>query len=183
MSIAARHSYELDQSCAPPQPLKMLAPMANTYTQIYIQIVFAVQHRQNLIRPDRKEELQKYMTGIVTRQGQKLIAIHCMPDHTHILVGLRPTMALSDLVGDIKTGATNHINEQHWVPGRFSWQEGFGAFSYSHSHLDAVIGYIRNQVAHHKRKTFREEYLTFLKKYEVIHDERFIFKFLDDDAD
>ena len=153
--------------------------MANTYTQIYIQVVFAVQARQNLIRPERKEELQKYMTGIVTRQGQKLIAIHCMPDHTHVLIGLKPNIALSDLVGDIKTGSTNHINENRWWPGRFSWQEGFGAFSYSHSQLKGVIDYIRFQVKHHARKTFRQEYLTFLKKYEIAHDERYIFKPLD----
>jgi len=155
--------------------------MANTYTQIYIQVVFAVQARQNLIRPERKEELQKYMTGIVTRQGQKLIAIHCMPDHTHLLIGLRPNIALSDLVGDIKTGSTNHINEHRWVPGRFSWQEGFGAFSYSHSQLKGVIDYIRDQVEHHSRKTFRQEYLAFLKKYEVPYDERYIFKPLDEE--
>jgi REP element-mobilizing transposase RayT len=150
--------------------------MANTYTQIYIQIVFAVQGRQNLIRPERKEELQKYITGIVTRQGQKLIAIHCMPDHTHLLVGLKPNMALSDLVGDIKTGSTNHINENHWVLGRFAWQEGFGAFSYGHSQISTVIRYIRNQEEHHARKTFRDEYLRFLKRFEIDHDERFIFK-------
>ena len=153
--------------------------MANTYTQIYIQVVFAVQARQNLIRPERKEELQKYMTGIVTRQGQKLIAIHCMPDHTHVLIGLKPNIALSDLVGDIKTGSTNHINENRWWPGRFSWQEGFGAFSYSHSQLKGVIDYIRFQVKHHARKTFRQEYLAFLKKHEIAHDERYIFKPLD----
>ena len=93
--------------------------MANTYTQIYIQVVFAVQGRQSLIRPERKEELQKYMTGIVSRQGQKLIAIHCMPDHTHILIGLKPNIALSDLVGDIKTGSTNHINSSA------GWRDGF----------------------------------------------------------
>jgi REP element-mobilizing transposase RayT len=155
--------------------------MANTYTQIYIQVVFAVQGRQSLVRPERKEELQKYMTGIVSRQGQKLIAIHCMPDHTHVLIGLRPNIALSDLVGDIQTGSTNHINEQRWVPGRFSWQEGFGAFSYSHSQLKGVIDYIRDQVRHHARKTFREEYLTFLKKYEVPHDERYIFRPVDEE--
>ena len=155
--------------------------MANTYTQIYIQVVFAVQSRQNLIRPEIKEELQKYMTGIVTRQGQKLIAIHCMPDHTHLLIGLKPSIALSDLVGDIKTGSTNHINEQHWVAGRFSWQEGFGAFSYSHSQLKGIIEYIRDQVKHHERKTFREEYLAFLERYEVSYDERFIFKSLDEE--
>ena len=130
--------------------------MANTYTQIYIQVVFAVQGRQNLVCLERKEELQRYMTGIVTRQGQKLIAIHCMPDHTHLLIGLRPNIALSDLVGDIKTGSTNHINEHRWMPGRFSWQEGFGAFSYSHSQLKGVIDYIRDQVKHHARKTFRK---------------------------
>jgi REP element-mobilizing transposase RayT len=159
---------------------KSAGDMANTYTQIYIQVVFAVQARQNLIRPERKEELQKYMTGIVTRQGQKLIAIHCMPDHTHVLIGLMPSIALSDLVGDIKTGSTNHINENRWVLGRFSWQEGFGAFSYSHSQLKGVIDYIRDQVKHHARKTFRQEYLAFLKKYEIPHDERYIFKPLDE---
>ena len=150
--------------------------MANTYSQIYIQVVFAPQGRQNLICPERREELQKYITGIITRQGQKLIAIHCMPDQTHVLIGLKPNMALSDLVGDIKTGSTNHINENHWVPGRFSWQEGFGAFSYSHSQLPGVIDYIRDQVQHHARKTFRQEYLSFLKKYQIAHDERYILR-------
>ena len=141
--------------------------MANTYSQIYIQVVFAVQGRQSLIRAERKEELQKYITGIVTRQKQKLLAIHCMPDHTHVLIGLKPSVALSDLVGDMKTGSTNHINENHWVPGRFSWQEGFGAFSYSHSQLTEVIRYIQNQVEHHTRRGFREEYLEFLTKFEI----------------
>src|SRR6266850_4111298 len=136
--------------------------MANTYSQIYIQIVFAVQGKQNLIRPDRKEELHKYITGIITRQGQKLLAIHCMPDHTHLLIGLKPNMALSDLVGDIKTGSTNHINEEKWVKGRFAWQEGFGAFSYSHSQLGGVIRYIQNQEKHHARRSFQAEYLELL---------------------
>ncbi len=154
--------------------------MANTYSQLYAHVVFAVHGRQNLIRADRKEELQKYMTGIVTHQGQKLIAIHCMPDHTHILLGLKPDMALSDLVGAIKAGSTNHINEQRWIPGRFCWQEGFGAFSYSHSELGIVIRYIQDQERHHARKTFRQEYLQFLKRFEVPHDERYIFKSLDE---
>jgi len=155
--------------------------MANTYTQIYIQVVFAVQGRQNIISPDRKEELHKYITGIVTRQGQKLLAVHCMPDHTHVLIGLKPSMRLSDLVGDIKPGSTNHINENRWVRGRFSWQEGFGAFSYGHSQLTGIIKYIREQVEHHRRKTFREEYLQFLKKFEIEHDEKYIFKPLDEE--
>src|SRR5687768_6641058 len=147
--------------------------MANTYTQIYIQIVFAVEGRQNLIAPDRKEELHRYITGIITRQNQKLLAIHCMPDHTHILIGLKPNACLSDLVGDIKTGSTNHINENRWVIGRFSWQEGFGAFSYGHSQLTAVIRYIQNQVKHHARQTFHDEYAQFLKRFNVAYDEKY----------
>jgi putative transposase len=154
--------------------------MANTYSQIYIQVVFAVEGRQSLITAERKEELQKYITGIVTRQGQKLIAIHCMPDHTHILIGMKPNACLSDLVGDIKTGSANHIKENKWVAGRFSWQEGFGAFSYSHSQLTDVIRYIQDQEKHHARKTFREEYLDFLERYQIPHDERYIFKPVED---
>jgi REP element-mobilizing transposase RayT len=150
--------------------------MAKTYTQIYIQVVFAVEQRQNLLLPHHQGELQKYMTGIVTRQGQKLIAVRCMPDHTHILLGLKPNLALSDLVGDIKACSTNHINEHHWVPGRSCWQEGFAAFSYSRSQLTSVINYIRNQDQHHQRKTFRQEYLEFLKKFDITYDERFVLK-------
>jgi REP element-mobilizing transposase RayT len=111
--------------------------MANTYTQIYIQIVFAVQGRQSLIRPQHNDELQKYMTGIISGYGQKLIAINNMPDHFHILVGQTPNVALSDLVRGIKASSSGFINDRRWVPGRFSWQEGFGAFSHAHSQLDA----------------------------------------------
>jgi putative transposase len=150
--------------------------MANTYTQIYIHVVFAVQARQHLILPERKNELQKYMTGIVSAQGQKLIAINNMPDHYHLLIGLKPTMALSDLVGEIKSGSSGFINKRRWVNGRFEWQEGFGAFSYSHSQLTSVIRYIQNQEKHHARKTFREEYLEMLRKFSVIHDENYIFQ-------
>jgi len=150
--------------------------MANTYTQIYIQVVFAVQGRQNLIRSERKEELHKYITGIITRHDQKLLAIHAMPDHVHILIGLNPSMALSDLVREIKTGSTNHINENRWVAGRFSWQEGFGAFSYAHSQLTEVIHYIQNQEEHHKRRGFQEEYREFLTRFNVPFDERYLFQ-------
>jgi putative transposase len=150
--------------------------MANTYTQIYIHVVFAVEGRQSLIQPDRKEELHKYITGIITRQGQKLLAIHCMTDHTHILIGLRPNKALSELVGEIKTGSTNHINENHWIVGRFSWQEGFGAFSYSHSQITDVIRYINNQESHHRRQEFTNEYKECLDKFQVSYDERFLFQ-------
>ena len=150
--------------------------MANTYTQIYLHVVFAVSGRVCVIRPDRREQLQKHISGIVTQRKQKVIAINCMPDHTHILVGLKPDEALSDLIGRIKTGSTNHINEQRWIGCRFSWQEGFGAFSVSHSHISAVINYIRNQENHHRRKSFREEYLGFLERHSVSYDKRYVFK-------
>jgi putative transposase len=153
-----------------------LFPTANTYTQIYLHVVFAVSGRTCVIRPNRKEELQKYITGIVTQRKQKLIAINCMPDHTHILVGLKPDESLSDLIGRIKTGSSNHINEQRWIGCRFSWQEGFGAFSVSHSQLSDVINYIRNQENHHRRSSFQQEYLGFLDRHNVPYDKRYIFK-------
>jgi REP-associated tyrosine transposase len=133
--------------------------MANTYSQIYIQIVFAVESRQNLIDPKHNDELQKYITGIVTAQRHKLIEINNMPDHVHLLIGQRPDSALSDLVGDIKSGSTNFINRRRWVRGRFNWQEGFGAFSYSRSQLDTVVRYIKNQQRHHRTRSFRDEYV------------------------
>ena len=153
--------------------------MANTYSQIYIQVVFAVQGRQNLIQKQNKEELHKFMTGIVREREQKLLAVHCMHDHTHILIGLKPAVALSDVVRDLKNGSTNFINRQRWVLGRFCWQEGFGAFSYGHSQLSGIINYIRNQERHHARRSFSEEYVRFLQKYEIEHDERYLFKPLD----
>ena len=150
--------------------------MANTYSQIYIQVVFAVQGRANLIEKQNQEALHKYITGIVRERDQKLLAVYCMPDHTHLLVGLTPSMALSNLVRDVKNGSTNFINRNKWVMGRFCWQEGFGAFSYGHSQLGAVIRYIRNQEKHHARLTFRDEYVQFLKRFEIQHDDRFVFR-------
>ena len=150
--------------------------MANTYTQIYLHIVFAVSGRACVVASSRREELQKYITGIVTRNGQKLIAIYCMPDHTHVLLGLKPNIAPSDLIGDVKTGSTNHINEQRWIGCRFSWQEGYGAFFVSHSHLDRVANYIRNQETHHRRKSFQQEYIEFLGRHHILYDQRYIFK-------
>ena len=150
--------------------------MANTYTQIYIHIVFAVQGRQNLLRHEYNDELQKYMTGIISGQGQKLIAINNMPDHFHILIGQRPNVALSDLVRAVKAGSSGFINDRHWVAGRFSWQESFGAFSYSRSRLNTVIRYIQNQQEHHRRKSFNEEYIELLKRFNVPHDQRYIFQ-------
>lgn len=150
--------------------------MANTYTQIYIHTVFAVAARACVIRPEHKEELHRYIAGIVTHRNQKLIAINCMPDHTHILVGLKPDCSVSELVGKIKTGSTNHINTQRLIGCRFSWQEGFGAFSVSQSHLTAVYRYIQNQEEHHRRKTFHEEYLRLLNRHDIPFDKRYVFK-------
>ncbi len=129
--------------------------MANTYTQIYIHIVFAVEGRQSLIPAEHNAEFQKYISGIISGQGQKLIAVNNMPDHVHLLVGLKADLSLSELVRDVKANSSRFINEKKWVVGRFSWQEGFGAFSYSRSQLDAVIRYIQKQQEHHVRKPFR----------------------------
>jgi len=153
--------------------------MANTYTQIYIQIVFAVKGRENLISKNNRDELQKFMTGIITNRGQKLLAIYCMPDHTHVLVGLKPNIAISDLIRDIKSGSSKFINDQKWIRGKFNWQEGFGAFSYSKSQLNNVINYILNQEEHHHKKTFKEEYIEFLEKFEIEYDEKYLFEFLE----
>ncbi len=153
--------------------------MANTYTQIFIQIVFSVKGRQNLIPKQRKEELHKYITGIVTNRNQKLLAVHCMPDHAHVLVGLKPTIAISDLVRDIKAGSSGFMNEMNWIKQKFNWQEGFGAFSYGHSQLDQIIKYINNQEEHHRKRTFREEYLEFLDRFHVDYNEQYLFDWIE----
>lgn len=153
--------------------------MANTFSQIYIQTVFAVSSRQSLIKPSFKEDLYKYMTGIARNQGQKLISVNGMPDHVHILIGLRPAMALADLVQEIKTDSSNFVNKNKWVHGKFSWQEGYGAFSYGHSQLDTIIRYIQNQERHHSRRSFRVEYLTLLRKFDIAFDDKYVFEFLE----
>jgi REP element-mobilizing transposase RayT len=151
--------------------------MANTFSQIYIQTVFAVSERESLIKPEFKEDLYKYITGIVRNQGQKLIAINGTPDQVHILIGLKPAMALADLVREIKADSTNFVNEQKLVHGRFNWQEGYGAFSYGHSQLDTIIRYIRNQERHHQRRSFKDEYMTLLRKFDIAFEEKYVFKF------
>jgi len=153
--------------------------MANTYTQIYMQIIFAVKGRQNLIARGNREDLQKYITGIVQNKGQKMLAIFSMPDHTHVLIGLKPDITVSDLVRDIKAGSSKFINDSRWVNGKFQWQEGFGAFSYSKSQIQSVTRYILNQEEHHKNYTFKEEYVDFLKKFQIEFDEKYLFNWLD----
>lgn len=149
--------------------------MANTYSQLYIQIVFAVKGRQNLIAPQWKDELYKYITGIISNEGQKLIVINGMPDHVHILIGLKPNKSISDLVRDIKANSSRLINEKRWIKGKFEWQTGFGAFSYSHSHLDKVVQYIKNQEKHHAKKSFKEEYIAFLETFQIDYDNNYLF--------
>lgn len=154
--------------------------MANTYTQIYIQIVFAVKGRQNLIAKENREELHKFITGIVTNRGQKLFAVFAMPDHVHILASIGPTILISDLVRDIKAGSSKFINDKRWMSGKFNWQEGYGAFSYSKSSVDSVVKYILNQEEHHKKKTFRGEYLELLEKFEIEYDSKYLFEWVED---
>lgn len=149
--------------------------MSSTFSQIYIQIVFAVKGRENLIQPNWEEELYKYISGIVRNKEQKLLAINGMPDHIHFLIGMRPTCCLSDLVREIKKSSNQFINERKFLKNSFYWQEGYGAFSYSHSALDKVIRYIGNQKEHHKKQTFREEYLEFLTKFQIEYKEEFLF--------
>jgi len=153
--------------------------LANTYSQIYIHIVFAVKGRQNLIRAEIREELHKYITGIITNRDQKLLSIFCMPDHTHLLIGLKPSISISDLVRDIKAGLSKFINDNKLIKGKFSWQEGFGVFSYSLSQIDTVIKYIQNQEKHHNKKSFKEEYIDFLEKFAVEYDEKYLFEWVD----
>lgn len=153
--------------------------MANTFSQIYIQTVFAVSNRESLIKPAFKEEVYKYIAWIVRNQGKKLIAINGIADHIHILIGLKPSMALADLMRDIKADSSNFINKRKLVHGRFSWQDGYGAFSYGHSQLDTVIHYIQNQEKHHKRRTFKHEYLALLRKFDIAFDEKYVFNFID----
>ncbi len=150
--------------------------MANTFTQIHIQVVFSVQNRYCIIRKNWEEELYKYITGILTNNGHKVLAINGMPDHIHILFGMRPVQSLSDLMQDIKGSSSTWINNKKLAAGHFSWQEGFGAFSYGKSQIPRVIKYILNQKEHHKTRTFTEEYLDFLDKFEIPYDERYIFK-------
>ena len=154
--------------------------MAGTFSQIYIQIVFAVNGRSNLLQEPWREEVFKYMAGIVKGKNQKSIIVNGVSNHVHLFVGLKPSMCISDLVRDIKNNSTNFINDRKLIHGKFSWQEGFGSFSYSHSQIDQVYQYILNQQEHHRKKTFKEEYLDFLKKFEIEYDEKYLFEWHDE---
>ena len=149
--------------------------MANTFTQIYMHNVFAVDFRQSLIKPEWEVELYKYITGIVQEQKQKMIAINGVTDHIHFVIGMKPTCVLSDLNREIKKATNDFIKEKRFTRTRFKWQEGFGAFSVSPNALDNVVKYVMNQKEHHKIVTFKSEYLRFLKEYRIEYDERYLF--------
>jgi len=153
--------------------------MAGTFTQIYIHVVFAVKGRQNLISNHWKEDLNKYIAGIIKGKGHKPIIVNGMPDHIHAFIGLKPVMAISDLVRDIKNNSSKFINSNKWIEGKFSWQEGYGVFSYSHSHIDKVFNYIKNQEEHHKKKTFRQEYMDLLNKFEIEYNDKYLFDWIE----
>jgi putative transposase len=150
--------------------------MANTYTKIHIQFVFCVKYRTGLIQPSWKDELYKYITGIVQLQEHKLLAINGMADHIHVFIGMRPIQSVSDLMQDVKASSSKWINESKFIKGKFEWQEGYGAFSYGASQVPEVIDYIRNQETHHQKRTFLEEDKGLLQKFGIDFDERYIFK-------
>lgn len=153
--------------------------MANTYSQVHIHIVFSVEGRQNLISINRREAIQKYISGIVENRAHKLLAIYAMPDHIHILFGMNPSQSISDLVKEIKMATSKYINENRWVSGKFKWQAGYGVFSYSKRQVSHVIKYILNQEMHHKVKTFREEYLGLLEEFDIKYNDKYLFEWYD----
>lgn len=153
--------------------------MENTYSQVHIHIVFSVKGRQNLIIENKREEVQKYIAGILQKRNHKLLAIYVMPDHVHILIGLNPSQSISDLVKEVKMASTRYINENNWVLGKFRWQEGYGAFSYSRSLVKHILKYILNQAANHKVRTFLEEYIDILKEFDINYNDKYLFDWYD----
>ncbi len=153
--------------------------MPGTFSQLYIQVVFAVKGRQSLIHASWEDELYQYIAGIIRNKNQKLLAINGMSDHIHILIGMRPSCCLSDLGREIKKASHEFIRDKKFTPYKFQWQEGYAAFSYSHSGLDHVVGYIMKQKEHHQQRTFKQEYETFLKKFEVEFKEEYLFEWIE----
>jgi REP element-mobilizing transposase RayT len=153
--------------------------MANSFSQLYVQMVFAVKNRQSLILPDRKDLIEKYICGIASNIKCKPIAIYCNPDHTHLLVSVKPVVCIADAIRNIKSFSSRHINEERLISNHFEWQTGYGAFSYGQSQIDKVKAYIANQQAHHQTKTFKNEYLALLKAFQIDYDEKYVFDWLD----
>ena len=153
--------------------------MPSTFSQIYLQFVFAVKGRESLIPKQHKEELQKYITSLVQARNAKMLAVNCMPDHVHIFTGIKPSLYIQDFVKEVKVESNDFIRSKHWGADAFHWQEGYGVFSYGHSQIDRVCKYVLNQEEHHRKKTFKEEYHEFLQKFAVPHEERFLFEWID----
>jgi len=153
--------------------------MSNTYTQLYVQLVFSVKGRENLIKEKFRDELEKVMCGIIRDHKSKALAIYCNSDHTHIFVGLHPTMSVSKIMEQIKSGSSNWLNSKKYIVGKFSWQDGYGAFTYSKSQTDTVVKYILNQPLHHQKQSFKEEYLSFLEKFDIEYDSNYLFEWYD----
>jgi putative transposase len=156
--------------------------MASTFSQIYIQLIFAVSGRNSIISTSWETDLFKYITGVITNKNQKLLAINGMPDHIHILIGMKPSCCLSDLVREVKKSSNEWVNAQRFSRSKFKWQDGYGAFSYSHSNFGNVIRYIENQKVHHKKKSFKEEYLEFLEKFQIEFKDEYLFEWIDLDV-
>lgn len=148
-----------------------------SYTQLYIQVVFSPKGKQSLLKKEFRPELFRFIGGVLSNMKHTPIIINGVEDHIHIFFGLNPNVSISDTIRDIKRASSLLINEKNWLSNKFSWQEGYGAFSYSKSHIENVKKYIANQEEHHKKKSFREEYIEFLEKYEVEYDKRFLFEF------
>jgi len=153
--------------------------MANTYTQLYVQFVFTVKGRENLIKESFRDELEKVMCGIINNQKCKTYSNYCNPDHTHIFVSMHPTIAPSKLMKQVKSGSSNWLNDKKYICGKFSWQDGYGAFTYSKSHIDNVLKYILSQPEHHKKQSFKDEYLLFLEKFKIEYDAKYLFEWYD----
>ena len=155
--------------------------MANTYTQLYIHLVFSPKNREALIKKEWKDELEKYITAVVQNREHKLLAIGSMPDHIHIFIGYNLNETIPILVEDIKTSSNNWIKQKRLSKFKFEWQRGYGAFSHSHSQIDAVVKYIRNQEVHHQNETFKEEYLEILRKNEIEFKDEYLFDFFENE--
>jgi len=155
--------------------------MPNTYTQLYIHFVFAVKYRAAVIQPDWEDQLHRYITGIVQNNGHKMLAINSMPDHLHFFAGLNPNQSISEMMRLVKGDSSEFINKEKFTKRKFHWQDGYGAFSNSRSHIDGVVKYILNQKQHHSNKTFKEEYVVILEDYAVEYDPKYVFQDLLDE--
>jgi REP element-mobilizing transposase RayT len=156
--------------------------MPKTFSQIYIQVVFAVQNRDALIKPEWEERLYQYITAIVQNKGQKMLAINGISNHVHLFIGIKPNCCLSDLVREIKKSSNDFINKNRLCKYNFGWQEGYGAFSYSHSQIDGVVKYIMNQKEHHKKQNFKDEYIQVLKNFSIEYDDQYLFNWIDQNS-